>query len=132
LCGGLYLVWLGVQAVRSSGGVTVAARNGEEDGRLWPLFIKGLVANAINPKVVLFFLAFLPQFVDTGRGGVAWQTAQLGGLFTLQAVILFGAIGYFSGWVGQGLNRAPGAGLWLDRIAGGVFITLGLKLIVWS
>ncbi len=45
---------------------------------------------------------------------------------------LFGAIGYFSGWVGQGLNRAPGAGLWLDRIAGGVFITLGLKLIVWS
>ncbi len=132
ICGGLYLVWLGIQAVRSTGGVTVAAQNGGGDGRLWPLFVKGLVANAINPKVVLFFLAFLPQFVDAGRGGVAWQTAQLGGLFTLQAVILFGAIGYFSGWVGQGLNRAPGAGRWLDRVAGGVFIALGVKLIVWS
>ena len=132
ICGGLYLVWLGIQAVRSTGGVTVAAQNGGGDGRLWPLFVKGLVANAINPKVVLFFLAFLPQFVDAGRGGVAWQTAQLGGLVTLQAVILFGAIGYFSGWVGQGLNRAPGAGRWLDRVAGGVFIALGVKLIVWS
>ena len=133
VCGGLYLVWLGVQAVRSQGGVTVAARTGEaEAGRLWPLFVKGLVANAVNPKVVLFFLAFLPQFVEAGRGGVAWQTAQLGGLFTLQAVIVFGAIGYFSGWVGQGLNRAPAAGRWLDRIAGGVFIVLGVRLIAWS
>lgn len=132
LCGGLYLVWLGIQAVRSTGGVSVAAQNGDGSDRLWPLFVKGLVANAINPKVVLFFLAFLPQFVDAGRGDVAWQTAQLGGLFTLQAVILFGTIGYFSGLVGQGLNRAPGAGRWLDRVAGGVFIALGVKLIAWS
>ena len=137
LCGGLYLVWLGFQAVRSTGGVTVPAQNGAMAAnggadRLWPLFAKGLVANAINPKVVLFFLAFLPQFVEAGRGGVAWQTAQLGGLFTLQAVILFGAIGYFSGWVGQALNRAPGAGRWLDRIAGGIFIALGIKLMAWS
>ena len=130
ICGGLYLVWLGVQAVRSSGGVTVAAQSNGAGDRLWPLFAKGLVANAINPKVVLFFLAFLPQFVDAGRGGAGWQTAQLGVLFTLQAVILFGAIGYFSGWVGQGLNRSPGAGMWLDRIAGGIFIALGIKLIV--
>jgi threonine/homoserine/homoserine lactone efflux protein len=130
VAGGLYLVWLGVQALRSRGGVTVSGQGDGRSDSLRALFVRGLIANAINPKVVLFFLAFLPQFVEAGRGDVASQTALLGVLFTAQAVVLFGAIGYFSGWVGQGLNRAPGIGTWLDRIAGGVFIALGVKLIV--
>jgi threonine/homoserine/homoserine lactone efflux protein len=129
VAGGLYLVWLGLQAVRSRGGVTVSGQESGPPESLRSLFAKGLIANAINPKVVLFFLAFLPQFVDMTRDGVAWQTVQLGVLFTVQAVILFGTIGWFSGWVGQGLNRTPAIGTWLDRIAGGIFIALGVKLI---
>ena len=129
LCGGIYLLWLGVQALRSQGGVAPTAGEMARAEPLWPLFLRGLVANAINPKVVLFFLAFLPQFIDAGRGDVAWQTAQLGVIFTLQGMVLFGAIGYFSGWLGQGLARSSGAGRWLDRLAGGVFIGLGVKLI---
>jgi threonine/homoserine/homoserine lactone efflux protein len=128
LAGGAYLLWLGWGAVRSGGGTIRPGEARGPDG-LWPLFAKGLFANAINPKVVLFFLAFLPQFVDPAKGAAAWQIAQLGGLFTLQAVILFGAIGYFSGLVGQVLARAPRAGLWLDRAAGIIFIGLGLKLM---
>jgi threonine/homoserine/homoserine lactone efflux protein len=129
VAGGLYLVWLGFGALRSRGGAQVggAALPDESLGRL---FAKGLLANAINPKVILFFLSFLPQFVVAGRGDVAWQTAQLGLLFTLQGCLLFGLLGYFSGSVGAWINRKPSAGLWLDRIAGAIFVGLGLRMLL--
>lgn len=128
ICGGLYLVWLGVQALRSRGRVEVASVRGVEES-LSRLFAKGLLANAINPKVVLFFLSFLPQFVVAENGHVGWQTAQLGIVFTAQAVLLFGLLGYFSGSVGQWLQRHGRAGVWLDRLAGTVFVALGVRLI---
>jgi len=130
MCGGLYLVWLGVQAWRSSGATRVEKLAAASNESFRHLFAKGLLANAINPKVVLFFLSFLPQFVIVERGAVSWQTAQLGLVFTAQAVLLFGLLGYFSGAVGQWLSRTPRAGVWLDRIAGTVFVALGLRLIV--
>jgi len=128
--GGLYLVYLGWQALNSRGGL---ARNGAGHGApetLRALFLKGLLANAINPKVVLFFLAFLPQFVAAGQGSVGWQIAQLGVLFTGQAALIFSALGYFAGRVGQWLRRNPRSGRWLDRLAGVVFVALGLRLLV--
>jgi threonine/homoserine/homoserine lactone efflux protein len=127
--GGLYLIWLGVHALRSSGATRVAAVSGvvESPRRL---FFKGVFANAINPKVVLFFLSFLPQFVVPAHGHPSWQTAALGVTFTLQGAVLFGLLGYFSGSVGQWLNRRPRAGLWLDRLAGTIFVGLGLRLLV--
>lgn len=129
LAGGAYLVWLGIGALRSSGAMRIDGKVGGDDS-LAVLFRRGLVANAINPKVILFFLAFLPQFVDADRGGVGWQTAQLGVLFTLQACVLFGLIGWFAGSLGFWLGRHGSAGLWLDRLAGGVFVALGAKLIL--
>lgn len=126
--GGLYLMWLGVQALRSRGGVTMGSAQGADETVL-RLFAKGLLANAINPKVVLFFLSFLPQFVSAGRGQVGWQTLQLGLVFTAQAALLFGLLGYFSGAVGNWLQRHGRAGVWLDRLAGTIFVGLGLRLI---
>jgi len=126
--GGLYLVWLGVQAIRNARPVGAAAQVANEPPM--KLFAKGLVANAINPKVILFFLAFLPQFVDTARGHAGWQIAQLGLLFTAETVLIFGAIGWFAGSLGERLARRPAIGAWLDRIAGGIFVALGLRLIV--
>ncbi len=128
VCGGLYLVWMGVQALRSRGGVNVSGARGP-DASLRRLFAKGLLANAINPKVALFFLSFLPQFVVAGHGHVGWQTVQLGVTFTLQAAILFGLLGYFSGVIGQWLQRHARAGVWLDRLAGTIFVALGVRLI---
>ncbi|MDC7702937.1 LysE family translocator [Vogesella indigofera] len=128
LAGGLYLVWLGVQALRSHGRQWQGGGQGQQDG-LAALFGKGLLANAINPKVVLFFLAFLPQFIVADGGAIAWQTLQLGVLFTLQAALLFGLLGYFSGYAGQWLMTTPRRSMWLDRIAGAVFVALGLRLI---
>lgn len=127
--GGLYLLWLGIQALRSKGRVNVAKTSVPIES-LQRLFAKGLFANSINPKVILFFLSFLPQFVIAERGQVAWQTAQFGLLFTLQAALLFGLLGFFSGAVGQWINRNESAGRWLDRIAGTIFVVLGVRLIV--
>lgn len=129
ICGGLYLVWLGVGALRSRGdsGAGPAAPAPES---LRKLFAKGLLANSINPKVVLFFLSFLPQFVMPANGQVGWQTAQLGLLFTAQACLLFGLLGYFAGAIGKWIKRHPRAGLWLDRVAGAIFVALGLRLIL--
>lgn len=129
ICGGLYLVWLGVQSLRSTGGARIAQADGA-DQPLSALFLRGVVANAINPKVVLFFLSFLPQFVVPAQGPVGWQMAALGLTFTVQAAVLFGLLGYFAGSIGQWLQRRPRAGLWLDRLAGTVFIGLGARLIV--
>jgi len=129
VCGGLYLIWLGIGALRSRGGAR-ADGAAAPDESLRRLFVKGLLASAVNPKVVLFFLSFLPQFVVAAHGHASWQIAQLGLLFTLQACVLFALLGYFSGSVGRWINRRPRAGLWLDRLAGGVFVGLGLKLIV--
>jgi threonine/homoserine/homoserine lactone efflux protein len=129
LAGGAYLIYLGWQALRSSGALNAPAQSSPEVS-LRQLFARGLLANAINPKVVLFFLAFLPQFVLLQRGPAPWQIAQLGLVFTLQAALLFGLLGYFAGHIGQWLQRRARAGLWLDRCAGAVFVALGLRLII--
>jgi threonine/homoserine/homoserine lactone efflux protein len=129
VAGGLYLVWLGFGALRSRGGAHATAVTGAPDP-LPALFMKGVLANAINPKVVLFFLSFLPQFVVPAQGHANLQTAALGIIFTAQAAVLFGLLGFFSGSVGRWLGRRPGAGMWLDRLAGAIFVALGLKLLV--
>ncbi|MCD4503998.1 LysE family translocator [Chromobacterium piscinae] len=131
IAGGAYLVYLGWGAIRSSGASFDAdAQASGPQGSLAATFRRGLIANAINPKVVLFFLAFLPQFINPAQGPVGLQTAILGALFTLQGALIFGALGYFSGHVGQWLAKSRKASQWLDRIAGAVFIGLGLRLIL--
>ena len=127
IAGGAYLCWLGWQALRSSGSIGAAPAQAA-DTSMGRLFAKGLLANAINPKVMLFFLSFLPQFVDASRGHVSAQTAWLGVVFTLQAALLFGLLGAFAGRIGRVLQRSPRLGLWMDRVTGAVFIGLGLRL----
>lgn len=130
--GGAYLVWLGIGALRSRGGVGVPVRATGDAPDLTDSatrqFFKGMLANAINPKVVLFFLSFLPQFVVPAQGHVPLQMAVLGVVFSLQAAVLFGALGWFAGGIGQWLQRRPRAGLWLDRVSGVVFVGLGLRM----
>ncbi len=130
MAGGAYLMYMGWQAIRSNGSTfsaTGSSRAPTESA--WSYFRRGLIANAINPKVVLFFLAFLPQFITPAQGHLAVQTLVLGTVFTLQGAVVFGALGYFAGHVGRWLTRRPSAGKWLDRMAGSVFIALGLRLI---
>jgi threonine/homoserine/homoserine lactone efflux protein len=132
LAGAAYLCWLGWQALRSPGaqfnaGVKVA------DATPFAAYLRrGFVANAINPKVALFFLAFLPQFVPAGSSHAAAQSAVLGLVFALQTVLVFGLIGWFAGAVGAWLQRRAGFGRRLDQAAGVLFLGLGLRLAMES
>ena len=136
VAGGSYLVFLGVQVWRSTFKAASTKSDRPVDGAMTGsasprmLFAQGLVANAINPKVVMFFLAFLPQFVVPSQGDAPWQIVQLGVVFTVQAAVLFGLLGYFSGAIGQWMARNGQAGIWLDRVAGTVLAGLGLRLII--
>jgi len=128
LAGAAYLVWLGVGALRSPGATLEAEAAAAPAAAMRPYLVRGFVANAINPKVALFFLAFLPQFVDPARGSAAAQTALLGTLFAAQTVLIFGAIGHYAGTLGGWLRGRPAVGRWLDRATGLLFIGLGIRL----
>lgn len=129
LAGAAYLVWLGIGALRSPGATLSADAGGQPaDEAMRPYLVRGFVANAINPKVALFFLAFLPQFVDPARGHAAAQTALLGTLFAAQTVLIFGALGWYAGSIGSWLRGRPAVGRWLDRATGVLFIGLGIRL----
>lgn len=128
--GGGYLCWLGIQAWRHAGQSAQPVSAQGADQPLARLFMKGMFANAINPKVGLFFLSFLPQFVDPTAGSVPVQLGVLGAVFTAQAAILFGLLGWFAGGLGAWLTRSPGVARWLDRTAGVLFLGLGLRLVL--
>lgn len=129
LAGAGYLLWLGWQCLRSDGAkLAPEAGTRAEPVPMRTYLARGFIANAINPKVALFFLAFLPQFVDPSRGAAGAQTALLGTLFAAQTVVIFGAIGYYAGALGNWLRGRSGVGRWLDRATGVLFIGLGLRL----
>jgi threonine/homoserine/homoserine lactone efflux protein len=106
-----------------------------DDGSAEPMTAhlrRGFIANVINPKVALFFIAFLPQFADPGRGPVWLQMVLLGALFAVQTVLIFGSLGWFAGGIGARLARQPGLAVWLDRCAGTIFFALALHLATAS
>ncbi len=128
LAGSAYLVWLGIGALRSPGARLGAAPAQQPAEAWWRYLRRGFIANAINPKVGLFFLAFMPQFVDPAAGHAALQMIVLGGIFVAQTIVIFGAIALAAGRFGAALRRRPSVGRWLDRLTGVVFIGLAARL----
>lgn len=129
LIGAAYLIYLAWGAFRAPAS---AATDGNGKTPRLPyaaLYRRGIIMNLTNPKVSLFFLAFLPQFTSPKRGSVALQIFSLGGLFMLAAFLVFTIIAVFSGAFGQLLQKSPRAQLWLNRIAGTVFAGLALRLV---
>lgn len=122
-----YLLYLAFKTVRGSGS-TVPANC--EDVPVAALFRRGFIMNVLNPKVALFFLAFLPQFVTPGSGQLPQQMTLLGIVFMLQAVVIFSLIGWFSAAVGRQLLAKPRIARYFDRLTAGVFAGLGLKLVL--
>jgi threonine/homoserine/homoserine lactone efflux protein len=123
-----YLVWLGIQSLRSKGSIA-AIGNAPGRGNAAQRFRQGVLTNALNPKVMLFFLAFLPQFVDPQRGAaVIWQLGLMGLTFTIITALAYSALAWSAGSVGARLVEQPRIALWLERATGVVFIAMAARL----
>jgi threonine/homoserine/homoserine lactone efflux protein len=124
--GAAYLVWIGIQALRHRSSFSV---DGASDAKaIAAIYRQSVVGNMLNPKVTLFFLAFLPQFVNTQAGHVGLQMAFLGAIFMIQTVVIFGAVAFFSGWLGAWIRKKPAIGQRLNIFAGITFIALGIRV----
>jgi threonine/homoserine/homoserine lactone efflux protein len=124
--GAAYLAWIGIQALRHRASFSMQA---QRDVRaLATIYRQSVVGNLLNPKVTLFFLAFLPQFVDREAGHAGLQMALLGAIFMVQTAIIFGAVAVFSGWIGGWMRRKPAIGERLNVFAGITFIALGIRV----
>ncbi|MDD2717244.1 MAG: LysE family translocator [Candidatus Wallbacteria bacterium] len=124
--GACYLGYLAFQAFRAadaelSSGTAV-------DAAPFKLYCRGIIMNVTNPKVSIFFLAFLPQFADPQRGSVPVQLMMLGSLFILATILIFSAIALLAGTLGQWLNRSRIAQKVMHRVAGTVFACIAVKL----
>ncbi len=126
--GAAYLIYLGIQTWRHRGDCMVAGKG--DILQPMTIFKQTVLCNVLNPKVALFFLAFLPQFVNPAQGNVGMQMGILGIVFMLVSYPVFVVLALFSGAIGNRLKSNPMIERRLKGIAGGVFVSLGLALAV--
>ncbi len=124
--GAAYLLYLAWQSFMAGAG-----GDGERQSRnlsLARLYRRGIIMNVTNPKVSLFFLAFLPQFTDPGFGPLVPQILLLGLLFILSTILIFGGISLLAGGIADRFRKSARVQTILNRLAGTVFVALAIKL----
>jgi threonine/homoserine/homoserine lactone efflux protein len=121
-----YLIYLAWQVFRAHERRIGEARRVLEIGRLYR---RGIIMNATNPKVSLFFLAFLPQFTDPSTGSVTLQVMLLGGLFMLATLLVFGAMALLAGQIGSWFGRSVHMQKLMRWTTGGLLVVLAINLI---
>lgn len=126
LAGAAYLMWLAWGALRAPALLLPEAAAAPPRRR--GMYLRGVLMNLTNPKVAIFFLALLPQFVQADRGSVTVQILCLGGLFILATLVAFGLITWFAGSLGSLLRRSTTAQRWMNRLTGLVFLGLAARL----
>ncbi|MES0862333.1 LysE family translocator [Ruegeria sp. SCPT10] len=124
--GAAYLVYLAWKAFSAAGTALDGVDAPEIPTR--KLYLRGLIMNIANPKVTIFMLAFLPQFVDPLNGSLIGQFYQLGALMFLATVVVFGAVALAAGTLGSWLRGSPSVQLWMNRVSGVIFVALAFKL----
>lgn len=128
--GALYMAYLAWQALRAP--AVIAGSNSQALASAKPSYThsyaRGMLMNLTNPKVVIFFLALLPQFTDATHGDVVLQLSLLGAIFIAATLASFGVMVYCAGTFGTLLQRSARAQLIMNRIAGLVFLALASRL----
>ncbi|QLL62915.1 LysE family translocator [Sinorhizobium mexicanum] len=125
--GAVYLVWLGIQALRAGGG-SAFAKTQDEVLNWRQIYRQGVLVAALNPKVAIFFLAFLPQFVVEGAGPAWLQLAVHGLLIIVVAAFIEPPLILAGARFTRFIKRNGRISLWLDRGLGALFIALGIRL----
>lgn len=125
--GAVYLIWLGLQALLSKGSL-FAAQPQASSIDLMKIFQQGLLVDVLNPKVAIFFLAFLPQFTELGAGPVSAQLFLHGSLIIVTAAFIEPPLVILGGKLTGYLNDNIRVSRWMDRSLGALFVGLGIKL----
>ncbi|MBZ9559150.1 MULTISPECIES: LysE family translocator [unclassified Modicisalibacter] len=125
--GAAYLIWLGIQALRSAGSAW-QFESGIRPAGHRAVFRQGVLVAVLNPKVAIFFLAFLPQFVVPGAGPAPAQLFLHGCLIIVVAGLVEPPLVHLGAWLSGALRRSPRLGAWLERGLGVTLIGLGTRL----
>ena len=123
--GAAYLLYLAYKTLKERSAIRLSSA---DDRPAAALFKRGFIMNILNPKVAMFFLAFLPQFVTANTAHFPLEMLLLGFIFMVQAVIIFCLIGYFSGSIGSFMLSRPRIAKYFDWLTAGVFASLGVRL----
>src|SRR5207245_639877 len=124
LVGAAYLVYLGCGLLRRAArGTHITA---VVDATDWAIFRQGVVTNVLNPKVGLFFIAFLPQFVDPARGPAGLQALMLGVLFDTSGTLVNLCVAWIAG--ARAVLESRSGRAWFQRVSGAVLVGLGVRL----
>ncbi|OYQ32673.1 hypothetical protein CHU95_18070 [Niveispirillum lacus] len=124
--GAAYLVWLAWNTFRAAPPAADGAKVTQKDIRR--IFLRGAITNMLNPKVAIFFVAFLPQFIDPARGSVVIQALILGTMMNVSGTVVNAAVGAGAGGLGRHLARNPTVAKLLNWASGTVFLGLAIRL----
>jgi RhtB (resistance to homoserine/threonine) family protein len=123
-----YLIWIGIGFIRNKAHQAQVADNGNREVKLWKTYRQGMLTNLLNPKVALFFLSFLPQFVRPQTGFIFGSFTVLGLIFFTTGSIWCLVLVYGSSWMTTKFRANPQVGGMLKKITGSLFVGLGIKL----
>lgn len=127
IIGGIYLTYLGIQMIRHRKRLAVKKEQGSYPTR--QCIVQGFFSNVFNPKVALFFVAFLPQFIDPDAHSQGAYMAILGLIFALMAVLFLVALGFVAGTASDWFQRKSRFGEWISAGSGTILILLGVRLL---
>ena len=130
LMGALYLVYLGISLLRQGASSSVASEPAVSLPALsyGRIFRQGLLTNLLNPKVALFFLAFVPQFIAPDAPQKALAFIVLGCIFNINGMIWCHLLAFSTAYASRKVRLPARLGRWLNRLMGGLFVGLGIKL----
>ena len=128
--GAAYLLYLAYMAFKDASKSKLEAQNAPVD--LLSLYKRGILMNITNPKVSIFFLAFLPQFTNPEQGSITPQIFSLGALFMLSALMVFSLVSLLSARIGAWFMQTQNGEKILNRLSGTIFAALAVKLVLTS
>jgi threonine/homoserine/homoserine lactone efflux protein len=128
LIGGAYLCYMGVRMLLSRGETETAGQGSAPTVTLRQVFWQGALTNVLNPKIALFFLAFLPQFVDADAPHKPFAFLLLGVIFVLNGTLWCLGVAAFAAKAAARMRRSSGLMRWLNRGIGALFVYLGIRV----
>jgi threonine/homoserine/homoserine lactone efflux protein len=128
LVGAVYLIWVGISLLRHAGANAGTVESGKSAVSLRGIFLQGFLTNALNPKVALFFLTFLPQFISAEAPSKPLAFLLLGLVFCTTGTIVCLVIAWLTARTAMTLGTRSVVRKWIERALGGLFVVLGVRL----